>query len=59
MDPTATLARLLIAILDRDGDEIRNAADDLATWLEKGGALPRFFPAMGKVGLLVRPQDLD
>lgn len=40
MDPNACLDRLLLAIYSRDADALRESADDLATWLEKGGAFP-------------------
>jgi hypothetical protein len=40
MDPDACLDRLLDAATSSDPDELRCAADDLATWLERGGAPP-------------------
>lgn len=40
MDPIACLAQFLEAVADRDIDEIRNAADALAHWLDIGGSAP-------------------
>jgi hypothetical protein len=41
MDPDATLARLLEAAAEGNADEVREAAEDLATWLERGGFPPK------------------
>jgi hypothetical protein len=43
MDPTVATERIIRAIIDRDPEELRLAAADLADWLEKGG----FSPACG------------
>jgi hypothetical protein len=40
MDPDAALARLTDAAAAGDADEVRNAADDLAGWLDRGGFAP-------------------
>lgn len=41
MDPNTCLDRLIQAAVDGDAVELRAAAEDLATWLEKGGFPPR------------------
>lgn len=41
MDPTAALRRILEACLDDDRDEVLDAMQDLAGWIEKGGFLPQ------------------
>jgi hypothetical protein len=41
MDPDACLARLIAAACDGDFEELLWAADDLATWLRRGGFPPR------------------
>ncbi len=40
MDPEATLACLLQAILEREPEAIREYAETLAHWYEKGGFTP-------------------
>jgi len=40
MDPNATWQRLLQAIEELNRDEVVAAADDLGTWLQKGGFMP-------------------
>ncbi len=40
MDPNATLARIIDAAVAGDADELRDAANDLAVWLTKGGFAP-------------------
>ncbi len=40
MDPNAALAALIDAALHGDAETLRQAADDLATWLEQGGFAP-------------------
>lgn len=40
MDPTATLAELLDALIANDRHTAAGAARDLADWLDRGGFLP-------------------
>ena len=40
MDPTATMTRLLDALLDGDVEEAVAAGDDLCCWLDRGGFPP-------------------
>lgn len=40
MDPYETLLRILDAVKCEEADDLRDAADDLATWIEGGGYLP-------------------
>ena len=40
MDPHACYIRLIEALAAGDVDESRNAAEDLATWISKGGDVP-------------------
>lgn len=40
MDPNACLARIVRAAVENDPAELREAADDLAGWLESGGFAP-------------------
>ena len=46
MDPHATLIDLLRAILEGDTDALRERADDLAAWIDKGGYRPDTRPAI-------------
>ena len=41
MDPNACLERLRIAYCENDFDEIEAAANDLLSWINKGGFLPQ------------------
>jgi len=49
MSPSAALLRLLRAVHDRDADEIREAAEALAGWIEKGGFTPLIIDPVLKV----------
>lgn len=40
MDPNATLARIIEAAIAGDAETLREAAGDLAEWLERGGFAP-------------------
>ena len=40
MDPHANLVEYLRAVADGDSEKIRELADDLAGWIEKGGYRP-------------------
>jgi len=40
MDPHACYLRLIEALAAGDVDESRDAAEDLATWISKGGNVP-------------------
>ncbi len=40
MDPNTTLQRIIDAALSGDAAELRDAANDLAEWLERGGFAP-------------------
>lgn len=40
MDPHACYIRLIEALAAGDIDESRDAAEDLATWISKGGNVP-------------------
>ena len=40
MDPTACWERMREALIDGDIGEARAAADDLSTWLARGGFMP-------------------
>ena len=40
MDPTATLARLLDAIVDKDAWTIEECLDSLRDWIARGGFIP-------------------
>ncbi|MEM1025801.1 MAG: hypothetical protein AAGJ19_19155 [Myxococcota bacterium] len=41
MDPNATLQRLFDALADDDLTEAKDAATDLAEWLDRGGFTPK------------------
>jgi hypothetical protein len=40
MDPTATLELIIEAALEGDAAALREAADNLAAWIERGGFSP-------------------
>ena len=40
MDPDACFSELLSAVADGDGDEARQHAENLITWLQRGGFSP-------------------
>lgn len=40
MDPNACWARLVSALEEGDGGEAKDAAVDLAEWIDKGGFVP-------------------
>lgn len=41
MDPEATLRAIIQAAIDGDADTLREAAQDLAEWLDRGGFAPK------------------
>lgn len=50
MDPTEALKLIIEAALDRNPIALRDAAEDLATWLEGGGFAPDFEAVARKLG---------
>ncbi len=45
MDPVAALALILSALAERDTESAREAFEDLAAWVDRGGFLPPAYPA--------------
>ena len=58
MDPLACLRRLLEAFVDTDKDEAQMAAQDLADWLAKKGAMPSRFDAQEVMREVASPRPV-